>query len=136
MIRCGAHTRPTQQENKVDPFGGDDEDVEEQLAQVSYPFLNIQFFDLNRHLKTTLILLSFYIYKDRDVARIITHPAFESKRIWNDVGVLFVQQDFDVTDHISPVCIPSNPDDDGDYMSENCVATGWGRNKYGKRLND
>ena len=66
---------------------------------------------------------------------IVTHPAFESKRIWNDVGVLFVQQDFEVTDHISPVCIPSNPDDDNEYMSENCVATGWGRNKYGKRLN-
>ena len=70
------------------------------------------------------------------MAMIVTHPAFESKRIWNDVGVLFVQQDFEVTDHISPVCIPSNPDDDSEYMSENCVATGWGRNKYGKRLND
>ena len=67
---------------------------------------------------------------------IVTHPAFESKRIWNDVGVLFVRQDFEITDHISPVCIPSNSDDDSEYMSENCVATGWGRNKYGKRLND
>ena len=37
MIRCGAHIRPTEQENKLDPFGGDDEDVEEQPAQVSYP---------------------------------------------------------------------------------------------------
>ena len=99
--------------------------------------LNIRSFDLksDRHLKTTLISFSFYIYKDRDVAMIVTHPAFESKRIWNDVGVLFVQQDFEVTDHISPVCIPSNPDDDDKHMSENCVATGWGRNKYGKRLN-
>ena len=81
------------------------------------------------------MLSSFYIYKDRDVAMIVTHPAFESKRIWNDVGVLFVRQDFEVADHISPVCIPSNPDDDSEYMSENCVATGWGRNKYGKGLN-
>ena len=101
--------------------------------------LNIRSFDLktpnDRHLKTNFISFSFYIYKDRDVAMIVTHPAFESKRIWNDVGVLFVQQDFEVTDHISPVCIPSNPDDDSEYMSENCVATGWGRNKYGKDLN-
>ena len=37
MIRCGAHTRPTEQGNKVDPFGGDDEDVEKQPAQVSWP---------------------------------------------------------------------------------------------------
>ena len=86
-------------------------------------------------MKTILTLFSFYIHKDRDVAMIVTHPAFESKRIWNDVGVLFVRQDFEVTDHISPVCIPSNPNDDSEYMSENCVATGWGRNKYGKCLN-
>ena len=100
--------------------------------------LKIKSFDLkpsDRHLKTNQILYSFYIYKDRDVAMIVTHPAFESKRIWNDVGVLFVRQDFEVTDHISPVCIPSNPHDDSEFMSENCVATGWGRNKYGKRFN-
>ena len=96
--------------------------------------LDIKSFD-PKNLKPTFILFSFCIYKDRDVAMIVTHPAFESKRIWNDVGVLFVQQDFEITDHISPVCIPSNPDDDSEYMSENCVATGWGRNKYGKRLN-
>ena len=32
MIRCGAHTRPTEQENKADPFGGDDKNVEKQPA--------------------------------------------------------------------------------------------------------
>jgi len=35
MIRCGAHTRPTEQENKADPFGGDDKHVEKQPAQVN-----------------------------------------------------------------------------------------------------
>ena len=35
MIRCGAHRRPTVQENNVDLFGGNDEEVEKQPAQVS-----------------------------------------------------------------------------------------------------
>ena len=66
------------------------------------------------------------------MAKIIVHPTFEYKRVWNDVGVLFVDNDFELKDHISPACLPSKPNDETEYLQTNCVATGWGRDKYGE----
>ena len=76
------------------------------------------------------------IFQDRKVSKIITHPLYEYKRVWNDVGMLFIDEEFTLDDHIFPACLPTKAtSDDPEFLLVNCFATGWGRNKFGKESN-
>ena len=74
-----------------------------------------------------------YIQKVRTVAKIVVHPSFEYKRVWNDVALLFVEDDFELAEHINPVCLPTSTTDENEYIQTQCTATGWGRNKFGNK---
>ena len=76
------------------------------------------------------------IFQDRKVSKILTHPLYEYKRVWNDVGMLFVEEEFTLDDHIFPACLPTKATiDDTEFLQTNCFATGWGRNKFGEKYN-
>ena len=83
-----------------------------------------------------MIATQLIIFQDRKVSKIITHPLYEYKRVWNDVGMLFIDEEFTLDDHIFPACLPTKAtSDDPEFLLVNCFATGWGRNKFGKESN-
>ena len=74
------------------------------------------------------------MFQDKTVAKIVSHPSFEYKRVWNDVALLFVEEEFSLDDHIQPACLPTKANDDTEFLKDSCIATGWGRNKFGKKF--
>ena len=74
------------------------------------------------------------MFQDKTVAKIVSHPSFEYKRVWNDVAILFVEEEFSLDDHIQPACLPTKANEDTEFLKDNCIATGWGRNKFGKNF--
>ena len=48
--------------------------------------------------------------------------------------MLFVDKEFILDDHIFPACLPTKATTaDTEFLQTNCFATGWGRNKFGKK---
>jgi len=67
-------------------------------------------------------------YQEIDVEKIQIHPDFNVDNHHNNFAVLFLKSPFELTDHISPVCLPKP----GEVLSEqNCVSHGWGKDKFG-----
>jgi len=68
-------------------------------------------------------------HQERGVAKIIIHPHFNLATHENNFALLFVDTDFERADHIQPVCLPKPCE--VYRQSENCVANGWGKDKFG-----
>ena len=64
---------------------------------------------------------------------IMTHPEFERTTNFNDFAVIVLEDSFDTSvPHIGPICLPTDEEDD-DISFEGCFATGWGKDKYGRK---
>ena len=46
----------------------------------------------------------------------------------HDLAILFLKEEFQLTEHISPICLP---DSASDYNSEECFVSGFGKNESG-----
>ena len=46
----------------------------------------------------------------------------------HDQAILFLKEDFQLTEHISPICLP---DSASDYNAEECFVSGYGKNGSG-----
>jgi len=75
------------------------------------------------------------LHQDRVVKKILLHPGYTSDRLaHNDVSILVLEQPFELDRHIDTICLPSQ--DDVSHISlEECIATGWGKDRFGNDSN-
>ncbi|CAH2062169.1 unnamed protein product, partial [Iphiclides podalirius] len=67
--------------------------------------------------------------QERIVQDQFIHSDFDRKSLRNDLALLRLKEPFDLADHINVICLPGQGEKfDG---SKNCVANGWGKNKFG-----
>merc|ERR1712061_442622 len=64
-----------------------------------------------------------YPHQDRYVSNFIVHPLF------NGHAVLFTTADFSMDHNVDTICLPQPGET---FVSEDCFATGWGKDKFGK----
>jgi len=68
-------------------------------------------------------------YQEVEVAAIERHPDFDLSNHKNNFAILFLEgTGFDAMPHIAPACLPRPC---AVYKDENCVANGWGKDKFG-----
>jgi len=70
-------------------------------------------------------------HQDRNAQTVIIHPGFNKKNLNNDVAVIVMQEEFILSHHVGTMCLP-NQDDYSNINWEKCVATGWGKDEWGK----
>ena len=63
----------------------------------------------------------------------IIKPEFEIETHFNDIAVIVLEDSFDTSvPHIGPILLPTDEDDE-DFSLEGCFATGWGKDRFGRR---
>jgi len=67
-------------------------------------------------------------FQERKVTKVVRHPDFDIGTLKYNFAVLFLESSFDAATHIAPVCLPQPC---ARYNKENCVANGWGKDKFG-----
>ena len=71
--------------------------------------------------------------QDQRAKFIMTHPEFDNSTNFNDFAVIVLEDSFDTSvPHIGTVCLPTN-ENDQDISFEGCFATGWGKDRFGRR---
>ena len=45
-------------------------------------------------------------HQDRNVSRLVLHPEFNPRSLWNSIAVLFLESDFVLDQHIDTICLP------------------------------
>jgi len=68
---------------------------------------------------------------DKSAKYISIHPAFDSKNLQNDFALIHLEEEFQLTNHINTMCLPDPDLVEDSYDTENCFATGWGKDKFG-----
>jgi len=58
------------------------------------------------------------------VSRVIRHPQHSSLRNTNDIALLELTKDLVFDEHVQPICLPHA--DDGLFVDEDSIITGWG----------
>merc|ERR1712215_230754 len=67
-------------------------------------------------------------HQDRRVTEIITHPGYIASNLYNDLGLVALSEDMDLTANVDTMCLPQQ----GERIdTTNCVATGWGKDRFG-----
>lgn len=66
-------------------------------------------------------------FQERKVKSIVSHPGFTRQNLFNSVALLFLEKPFELKPHINVACLPDN-----DFKREGCIATGWGKNEFGR----
>ncbi|XP_023349460.1 enteropeptidase [Eurytemora carolleeae] len=71
---------------------------------------------------------SLYRYQERSVKKIVLHPGFKEESLHNNFAVLFLDREFEISDHIRPICLPKP----GVVFPEgtDCYAHGWGKDRF------
>jgi len=73
-------------------------------------------------------------HEDRNGYKITLHPLFKATTLVNDVALIHLQEDFQLKPHINTICLPDQDSQDNlDFSDRGCVATGWGKDKYGRQ---
>lgn len=67
-------------------------------------------------------------YQERHVSQIILHEQFQDSILYNDIALLVLNKSFKKAEHIATICLPEPGEN---ILSENCFATGWGKNVFG-----
>jgi len=72
-------------------------------------------------------------HEDRNAFEISIHPLFNERNLQNDVALIHLQSEFVLQPHINTICLPDQYlPNQVDFASNNCFATGWGKDKFGK----
>jgi len=66
------------------------------------------------------------------LSEIHVHPKFGSSGALYDISVLKLAEPIEFTDHISPVCLPTEQDEELPQAGTNIFLTGWGVTKPGR----
>ena len=65
----------------------------------------------------------------------MNNNAFQREVAWNgmgyayDLAILFLKEEFQLTEHINPICLPESA---SDYNPEECFVSGYGKNGSGE----
>ncbi|GBP33119.1 Phenoloxidase-activating factor 2 [Eumeta japonica] len=72
-----------------------------------------------------------YPHQDRNVKNITVNKEFDKNTLFFDVALLFLESPMTMAPNVGVVCLPSQ----SDYSSarSNCIGSGWGKDKFGKR---
>ncbi|XP_047002147.1 uncharacterized protein LOC124619661 [Schistocerca americana] len=62
-------------------------------------------------------------HQERRVIKIIRHPQFEEKTLFNDIALLVLDKHFDEAMNVEVICVPPPS---VDFTGLRCIATGWG----------
>lgn len=69
-----------------------------------------------------------YASKDISVTRTISHPDYRAADLCNDVALMILAEDADISQpHIGLSCLPDTSDT---YIVDQCVVTGWGKQAF------
>lgn len=68
-------------------------------------------------------------HQDRSLSRIVIHPDFNNLTLFNDIALLKLDQPVLYANNVQPICLPK-PEDR--FFGQNCIATGWGQDAFGK----
>lgn len=66
------------------------------------------------------------------VSRVFHYPWYRGYD--NDLALMKLTQPVEVSDYVSPICLPD--EGDVDFSNRQCVATGWGKVDYNKKGSD
>jgi secreted trypsin-like serine protease len=69
-------------------------------------------------------------HEDRIAYDISIHPLFNPRNLQNNVALIHLDGEFVLQPHINTICLPDQHYDD--FFSNECFATGWGKDKFGK----
>ena len=69
-------------------------------------------------------------HQDRDIYDMSLDPGFDAKNLANDFALLYTSEDFDLDRHLDVACLPQGKFET--YDKAECVATGWGKDEFGK----
>ncbi|CAG9765248.1 unnamed protein product [Ceutorhynchus assimilis] len=68
-------------------------------------------------------------YQERTVSRAIIHEDYVPKVLYNNVALLILSSPVNSANNIGTICLPNQ---DEVSNSRNCLASGWGKNVFGK----
>lgn len=74
-------------------------------------------------------------HQDIKVSHVYIHPKYNPKVLYNDLALITTEQPFNVTQNVGNICVPLvNSEFAGEtvYDSRQCLATGWGKDAFGK----
>lgn len=74
-------------------------------------------------------------HQDRHIHDVRIHPFYRTDVVFNDMALLITDDLFNLTSHVSPICLPflnTKFDDPKVYDPTKCIATGWGKEVHGK----
>lgn len=67
-------------------------------------------------------------HQDNKVDEIALHPHYKTRKLWNDIALLFLKEAFIEANNIGYICVP--PPGFKLPNNANCLASGWGRNAF------
>lgn len=68
-------------------------------------------------------------HQDRDVAEIIIHPEYYKGALYNDVGLLLMNQPVELAENVQTACLPPA---NMAFDHNRCAASGWGKDVFGR----
>ncbi|XP_045489671.1 phenoloxidase-activating factor 2 isoform X1 [Pieris rapae] len=71
-----------------------------------------------------------YPYQDRDVNEIVIHKDFNKNNLFYDIALLFLSSPMEYAQNVGIVCLP--PPKERTPAGAQCLASGWGKDKFGK----
>ncbi|XP_045489786.1 phenoloxidase-activating factor 2-like isoform X2 [Pieris rapae] len=71
-----------------------------------------------------------YPYQDRDVIEIVIHKDFDKNSHFYDIALLFLSSPMEYAQNVGIVCLP--PPKERTPGGARCLASGWGKDKFGK----
>ncbi|XP_037875936.1 phenoloxidase-activating factor 2 [Bombyx mori] len=71
-----------------------------------------------------------FTHQDRNVKSFIIHEQFNRRKFLYDAALLFLESPVDLTPNVGVACLP--PPMDSPAAKTKCLATGWGKDKFGK----
>ncbi len=68
-------------------------------------------------------------FQERIAKKIIVHEMYSSGPAYNDIALVLLKENFDFAENVDVVCLP--PQDES-VDNQKCVASGWGKDNFGK----
>lgn len=61
------------------------------------------------------------------IARVVVHEKYNKDNLFNDIAIVFLEDDFVMSKTVSYICVP---DQDFQFTGQSCVVSGFGKFLY------
>ncbi|XP_015434419.1 PREDICTED: serine protease 42-like [Dufourea novaeangliae] len=68
-------------------------------------------------------------YQERNVEKVIVHEKYHAGALYNDVALLILSEPVELAGNVDTICLPEY---NTVYNGLQCLASGWGKDKFGK----